>query len=374
MKLALCILSAFALAGAACSRSPMPEADAQRPSVTKPGATGPDVTERSAPVPAAPEVAAPKPAGPEAAAPKEAPMPEKEPFRAGEGVDIVTKEFERVAKSGAPVVRIAEGLRFTEGPVWMPDGFLLFSDIPANTIHKWSAGEGLSEWRKPSHNSNGNTVDLEGRLVTCEHGSRTVTRTGKDGSVTTLARTFGGKRLNSPNDIVVKSDGTLWFTDPPYGIRPKMSEQPANHVFRLDPGAKEPVAVASDFPRPNGLCFSPDEKLIYVADSHKPTHHVRRFSVKDDNTLSGGEVFVTITPHVPDGMRCDEQGRLFVTAGDGVQVYSPGGELLGRFRTPKPAANCCFGGPDGRTLYITANDSVWSVETQVRGAGPGRAP
>jgi gluconolactonase len=350
MRLESCVLSALAFA--ACSTQPAPDAPVS------------DVAKLSAPVPAAPEPVASEPAAPE-----ETPMAEKEPFRAGEGVEVVAAEFESVAKSGAAVVRIADGRRFTEGPVWMPEGYLLFSDIPANIIHKWSEAEGLTEWRKPSRNSNGNTVDREGRLITCEHGSRTVTRTAKDGTVTTLARTYKGKRLNSPNDIVEKSDGTLWFTDPPYGIRPNMSEQEANHLFRLDPGAAEPVAVASDFPRPNGLCFSPDEKLLYVADSHRPTHHVRRFRVKPDNTLSGGEVFVVIEPHVPDGMRCDEAGRLFVTAGDGVQVYSAGAELLGRFRTPKPAANCCFGGPEGRTLYITANNAVWSVQTQIRGAG-----
>lgn len=347
MKLGLCVLTALSLPSVACSR--------------RPPARSPALEEDDA-------------ADPETAGLEETVMVEHEAFHAGEGVDVVTGEFERVAKSGAPVVRIAEGLRFTEGPVWMPEGYLLFSDIPADTIHKWSEEDGLSEWRRPSRNANGNALDLEGRLLTCEHGSRTLTRTGKDGSVTTLARAHGGKRLNSPNDVVVKSDGTLWFTDPPYGIDPERSEQGANHVFRLDPGAEEPVAVASDFPRPNGLCFSPDETFLYVADSHKPVHHVRRFRVKPDNTLDGGEVFVTITPHVPDGIRCDEDGRLFVAAGDGVQVYSPGGELLGGFRTPKPAANCCFGGPEGRTLFITANDSVWSVETQVRGAGSGRTP
>jgi gluconolactonase len=172
----------------------------------------------------------------------------------------------------------------------------------------------------------------------------------------------------------VKSDGTIWFTDPPYGIDPKDSEQSANYVFRIDPGAEEPVAVASDFTRPNGLCFSPDEALVYIDDSHTPIHHVRRFRVKTDNTLSGGEVFAVVAPYVPDGMRCDRQGRLYVGAGDGVHVYSPGGELLGRFRTPKATTNCCFGGPEGRTLFYTAGDSVWSVETQVRGAGPVRRP
>ena len=268
--------------------------------------------------------------------------------------------FDAVNKS---LRRIAEDLKFTEGPVWVPaQKCLLFSDIPADTIYRWSEDGGLKVFRRPSRKSNGNSLDLTGRLLTCEHGSRTLTRTEKDGKVTTLAASYNRKKLNSPNDVVVKSDGTIWFTDPPYGIKPQMSEQPRNHVFRLDPGAAEPVAVADDMTRPNGLCFSPDEKHLYVANSDRKAHHVRRFAVRPDNTLAGGKVFVTIAPGGPDGMRVDSSGRLYSTAGNGVQVFSPEGKLLGVIRTPKPAANCAFGGPDGTTLFITARGSVWAAD------------
>jgi len=223
-------------------------------------------------------------------------------------------------------------------------------------------------FRKPSRNANGNTTDLEGRLLTCEHGSRTLTRTEPDGTVTTLAATYGGKRLNSPNDVVVKRDGTIWFTDPPYGIRPEQSEQPANYVFRLDPGAREPVPVAGDFSRPNGLCFSPDEKLLYIADSDPKIHHVRVFHVESDNTLRGGEVFVVLGAGVPDGMRMDTEDRLYCTSSEGVHVFSPEARLLGKIVTPQTAANCTFGGADNRTFFITASTQVWRVRLAATGA------
>jgi gluconolactonase len=284
-------------------------------------------------------------------------------------IEILDDACKAALAPDAEVRQIAGGLKFTEGPAWMPEGqFLVFSDIPADTLYRWDEAGGLKVWREGSHNSNGNTVDGQGRLVTCEHGARRVTRTDKDGKVEVLASTCNGKRFNSPNDVVVKGDGSIWFTDPPYGLpQGQQREQDKNYVFRLDPGAKEPVVVASDFDMPNGLCFSPDEKLLYIADSGKP-HHVRRFRVKADNTLEGGEVFTVISPGVPDGMRIDRDGRLFSTAGDGVHIFSPEGKLLGKIRTPKTAANCAFGGPDKKTLFITANSEVWAVRLNVPGA------
>ncbi|MBL7140237.1 MAG: SMP-30/gluconolactonase/LRE family protein [Planctomycetes bacterium] len=305
------------------------------------------------------------------------------------GVQVIDAAFNAVADETAEVRPIASDLKFTEGPTWhKADGCLLFSDIPANRIYRWTEGGGLKVWREPSNNSNGNTTDTEGRLVTCEHGSRRVTRTAKDGTVEVLCDSYKGKRLNSPNDVAVKNDGTIWFTDPPYGIKPAEVEQDTNYVFRLDPGAKEPVVVASDFARPNGICFSPDQKVLYVADSDRDKHHVRRFEVQDDNTLTGGKVFCTIEPGVPDGIRCDTDGRLYVSAGDGVQVFLPAvrtsgggfmkdgrhvtlieheGRLIGKIRTPLSAANCAFGGADGKTLFITARTGVWAVELKVAG-------
>jgi len=326
-----------------------------------------------------------------AAAGRMAPAAEPAAPQAG-SIEVLHESFKEVADPDAKVRQIASGLKFTEGPTWYrAESCLLFSDVQGNRICKWTEAGGLKVWREPSHNSNGNTTDNEGRLVTCEHTSRRVTRTVKDGAVEVLCETYKGKRLNSPNDVAVKRDGTIWFTDPPYGIKPGEVEQDANYVFRLDPGAKEPVAVASDFARPNGICFSPDQKVLYVADSDRDKHHVRRFQVKDDHTLTGGEVFCTIEPGVPDGIRCDADGRLYVSAGDGVQVFQPimhgggtelgrggphvyiitgwDGRLIGKIRTPLSAANCAFGGADGKTLFITARTGVWAVELKAKGAG-----
>ncbi len=305
-------------------------------------------------------------------------------------VEALDDAFKQVAEAGAEVRQIASDLKFTEGPTWFKaGGCLLFSDIPADRIYKWTEQGGLTVWREPSRHTNGNATDTKGRLVSCEHGSRRVTRTSKDGTVEVLCNSYKGKRLNSPNDLAVKGDGTVWFTDPPYGLKGTEPEQDANYVFRLDPGAKEPVAVASDFTRPNGICFSPDEKVLYVANSDRKASHVRRFRVRKDNTLEGGEVFCRIRPGVPDGIRCDADGRLYVSAGDGVQVFlptsqvvggpsrAPGhhvtmimwqGKLIGKVRTPQGAANCAFGGAGGKTLFITARKSVWAVRLKVAGA------
>jgi gluconolactonase len=285
-------------------------------------------------------------------------------------IEVFEDAFYQVLRDDSRLGLVADGFRFTEGPTWWAAlGCLIFSDIPGDTIYRWAAGEGLTVWRRPSRHANGNTTDRQGNLLTCEHGSRTITRTSPDGRMITLASTFEGRPLNSPNDVIVGSDRAVWFTDPPYGIKPDDCRQPANYVFRLDPGATEPVAVASDFSRPNGLCFSPDERLLYIADSDTAIHHVRRFEVAAEGRLSGGDVFGVIESGVPDGMRADEAGRLYVTAADGVHVFAPDGHQLATIHTPQTAANCAFGGPDGDTLFITATSSVWSVRLATRGAG-----
>ena len=301
---------------------------------------------------------------------------------------IYSDSFREILLPESRVMRLAEGLKFTEGPVWLREAdCLLFSDLGAGKIMRWSERDGLSVWRDPSNFANGNTLDANGSLITCEHGTRRVTatasvaRAGQDSGISILAQSYAGKRLNSPNDIVVKSDRTIWFTDPPYGIRPEQVEQPANYVFRLDPGAAEPVPVTDSFLRPNGLCFSPDESLVYVADSSTERHHVRVFRVMADNRLSphppapspsvergSGDVFATIEPGVPDGMRVDKGGRVYITAGDGVHVYSPGGQCLGRIRVPEVTANCTFGGSDGRTLFMTASTGLYAVKLNASGA------
>jgi len=303
----------------------------------------------------------------EETAKKDVEMKKGKAAMASKDFEIVDEAFRQVLSADSSVRRICKGRRFTEGPVWMNGKKrLLFSDIPADTIYQWTEAGGMEVFRKPSHNANGNTTDLRGRLITCEHGSRTVTRTEHGGKVVTIASSYRGKKLNSPNDAAVKSDGTIWFTDPPYGIKREQREQKAHYVFRLDKAGAEPVAVADDFDMPNGLCFSPDEKYLYVADSGRP-HHVRRLPVLKGNRLGKGKVFAVIDPGAPDGIRVDVAGRLYSTAGDGVQVFDAKGKLIGRIRTPQPAANCCFGGAGRRTLFITARNAVYMVRLAVAG-------
>jgi len=277
-------------------------------------------------------------------------------------IEILDPEMESIVDANAPFEQIASGMKFTEGPVWLPrQQIFVYSDIPASKMYRWTKADGISVFRDPSNQANGNTVDNEGRLLTCEHESRRVTRTEHDGTITVLADQHKGGKLNSPNDVIVKRDGTIWFSDPDFGIAGRKHEQTGNHVYRLDPGVKEPVQVTTDFLAPNGLCFSPDETLIYIAEDDFTNGRIRRMRVTKDNTLEDDGVFTLITPFVPDGMRVDAKGRVYSTAGDGVQVFRPDGKMIGKFLTPATAANCCFGGSDGKSLFITAGTSVWRV-------------
>src|SRR5688500_6868183 len=256
-------------------------------------------------------------------------------------IKIVDPGFAKYRLALAKVEKIASGMRWSEGPVWFGDGrFLLWSDIPNNRIMKWEEETGaVSVFRKPSNNSNGNTRDRQGRLITCEHDSRRVTRTEYDGTIMVIADSYNGKRLNSPNDAVCKSDGSIWFTDPPFGIlgfyeghvaRPEL---PTN-VYRWDPKTKELRAVAEDVDRPNGLAFSPDEKILYVVEGSKKV--IRAFDVVEDGTkLANSRAAVNIEAGSPDGLRVDVDGNLWCGWGggeghDGVAVISPGGKLIGR--------------------------------------------
>lgn len=271
-------------------------------------------------------------------------------------------EFEVIIGAGARLERIGNGFIFTEGPVWLKEEqCLLFSDIDGDKIYSWVEGKGVQTWREPSNNANGNTVDRMGRLVTCEHKSRRVTRTEKNGSITVLSKTYMGKKLSSPNDVVVKSDGTIWFSDPPYGIRPEQQEQPRNFVFRLDPEENTITAVAEDFCMPNGLCFSPDEKYLYVTDSDESKRLIRKFTVTGNNALENSEIISVISPGVPDGIRVDGKGNLYCAAGDGVQVFKANGRLIGKILTPEEASNCTFGGLKNNDFFITATSSVWRI-------------
>ncbi|EWY40062.1 gluconolactonase [Skermanella stibiiresistens SB22] len=285
--------------------------------------------------------------------------------------------------------RLHTGMRWAEGPVWFGDGnYLLWSDIPNNRMMRWVSGapEGgaVSVYRDPSNNSNGNTRDRQGRLVTCEHGARRVTRTEFDGTITVLADSHKGRRLNSPNDVVVKSDGSIWFTDPPYGILTDYEghkaemEQDGCHVYRIDPDTGALTVVADDFDKPNGIAFSPDEHILYVADtgaSHTPDgpHHIRAFDVSTSGTLSGGlsggRIFATISPGLADGFRLDTDGNVWTSAGDGVHCYSSNGDLIGKVLVPEVVSNVAFGGPKRNRLFITGTTSLYSVYVGANGAG-----
>lgn len=262
---------------------------------------------------------------------------------------------------------LAAGFEFTEGPVWQADGSLLFSDIPANRTYCWSAADGATIWREPTGNANGMTLDRAGSLLTCEHSGRKVSRIAPDGSATTVADRYQGKRFNSPNDIVVKSDGVIYFTDPPYGIQPPEREQPCNGVYRvLADGTVE--LLADDFDRPNGLAFSPDESILYIDDS--PRRHVRAFDVRADGGLTNSRIIADMDhpqPGSPDGMKIDVEGNLYVTGATGVWVFEPDGTLLGVVVTPERPANCAWGDEDHKSLYITARTSLYRIRTKVAG-------
>lgn len=279
-------------------------------------------------------------------------------------------EFNKILDSAAKVERVATGMKFTEGPVWFRSGglgFLIFSDIPANELKRWTPQKSVETFRSPSNNANGNTVDREGRLVTAEHGARRISRTEKNGTVVTLVDSFEGKALNSPNDVVVTSDGAIWFTDPDYGLAGRTKEQAGNYVYRFDERTKSIHAIIKDFDKPNGLCFSPDETKLYVADSGKP-RHIRVFNVKPDGSVDAGAIFVTIDKGGPDGIRCDKDGRVWSSSGDGAQIFAPDGHLIARILLPESAANLAFGGPDEKTLYLTARTSLYVVATKTTGA------
>jgi gluconolactonase len=284
-------------------------------------------------------------------------------------------EFARCVPAGAKVEKLAGAMNFIEGPVWIKaGGYLVFSDIPKNELMQWSAASGVTTYRAPSQNANGNTLDRTGRLVTCEHSGRRVAVQEKDGTLRTVVDSFEGKKFNSPNDVVVKSDGTLYFTDPDYGLKTNATtkqkegrEQAGHFVYRHDPKTGRTTALVRDFVQPNGLAFSPDEKILYVADSGAPKH-IRRFAVAADGTLSGGEVFCPIDVGTPDGIRVDQAGRVWSSAGDGVHIFSPAGKLIGKILVPEAPANLCFGGADGKTLFLTARKSLYAVTVSVPGA------
>ena len=294
-------------------------------------------------------------------------------------IEVYDERFRYLTLGNSWVEKLYTGTLWAEGPVYFADGnYLVWSDIPNNRMLRWAGGH-VSVFRDFSNNSNGNTRDRQGRLITCEHGARRVTRTEPDGSITVLVDQFQGKKLNSPNDVVVKSDGTVWFTDPPYGILSDYEghfaegEYGGCYVFRFDPATGALDAVVEDFNKPNGIAFSPDESKLYVVDtgrSHSPDgeHHIRVFSVDNQGRLSGGEVFAEVSPGIPDGLRVDLHANIWTSAGDGVQCYAPDGVCLGKITVPEPVSNLTFGGEKRNRLFITATTSLYAVYVATTGA------
>ena len=288
--------------------------------------------------------------------------------------------------AGAALTKLATGFIWAEGPVWFSEfNELRFSDIPNNRMMRWSPISGLSTFRQPSQRTNGHTRDLEGNMISCEHGGRCVSRTTLEGRYEVLVSHWNGKRLNSPNDVVVKSDGSIWFTDPPYGILTDHegiradSEIGNNQVYRFDPATGGLSVVADDFDRPNGLAFSPDESELYIADSgaargagfgfdDSRPRHVRALKVTGGKTLGDSRILAVIEPKVPDGLRVDTEGLLWISAGDGIHCYTSQGERLGRILVPEVVANLTFGGFGKSRLFICATSSIYAIETARTGA------
>ena len=301
-------------------------------------------------------------------------------------VEVVDPRFAKYKVINAAVERLYTGTRWAEGPVWFGDGrYLLFSDIPNNRMLRWLEDTGeVSTFRSPSNYSNGNSRDRQGRLLTCEHDARRLTRTEFDGTVTVLMDRYQGKMLNAPNDLAVHSDGAIWFTDPGYGIMTnyeghKASFELPTNVYRLDPKTREATVVVSDLDRPNGICFSPDEKKLYLVDTGLPKHPgdprpIYVYDVVDGVRLTNKRLFVNMAPGSSDGIRCDVDGNVWSAAGwgpedyNGVHVFAPDSTLIGKIHLPEACANLCFGGAKKNRLFMAASQSLYAVYVDTQGA------
>ena len=278
-----------------------------------------------------------------------------------------------ILDDSAKLEKVAGNFQFIEGPIWHPDGFLLFSDIPANIIYKFGSNQQVEVFRRPSGKANGNTLDKENRLLTAEHENHRVSRTEKDGKVITLADRYEGKRLNSPNDLVVKSDGSIYFTDPSYGVNKEQQELGFYGVYRLASDGKLTLLV-KDLVLPNGIAFSPDEKKLYVNNSE--AKYIAVFDVKPDGTVTNERLFADLKDPsqggVPDGLKVDLQGNVYSTGPGGVWIFSPDGKLLGKISVPETATNVAWGESDGKTLYITGSTSLYRIRLKIAGVRPGK--
>jgi gluconolactonase len=290
------------------------------------------------------------------------------------------ERFERLVPADAWIEALAGGAVWAEGPVYLPDeDAVVWSDVRRDRVLRWSAVDGVSELYAPGDFANGHTLDLDGRVLACEHGSRRVARYEEDGSRTTVVDRFEGHRLNSPNDLVVASDGAIWFTDPPYGILDDNEGQRADSeltgcfIFRFDRADGRLSVASAAMVHPNGLAFSPDASVLYVSDTSAAripggNHHILAFDVEDGRRLANPRVFAVMEPGLADGLRVDVEGNVWTSAGDGIHVLDAGGVELGRILLPEAASNCVFGGRDGTTLFITATSTLWSIEVGIRGA------
>jgi gluconolactonase len=301
------------------------------------------------------------------------------------GNDAEAIDAAGILPAGVVLTRVVTGATWSEGPVWLADrGVLRWSDIPANRILEVDPVDGeLMVHRTDVEFTNGRTLDLNGAVIQCSHGRRAIERE-VDGVVTTLVDSFNSVRLNSPNDVIVASDGAIWFTDPPYGItqahegHPGEREYGGNYVFRFDSESGELAAMVTDMDEPNGLAFSPDESILYIADSGAVlraghgAHHIMAYDVGDDWSCSGRRVFTIVEPGVPDGLRVDSEGRIWTSSAGGVQVFAPDAERIAIIPVPEVVGNLCFGGHDGTTLFIAAGTSIYSIPTLTRQA-PRRA-
>jgi len=293
-------------------------------------------------------------------------------------LDIIDPRFRSMVLDNAPPETLGSGYRWLEGPVWFADHECLYlSDLPNDRVLRWAEADGVTVFRSPAGFANGHARDREGRLLSCSHQHRCVTRTELDGTVTVLANRYRGKRLNAPNDIVCKSDGSIWFSDPPYGINTdyeggKAQPELPPTLYRLDPAAGELTVAADDFDGPNGLAFSPDERVLYVAETGAQfaasAHRcIRRFDVGDDGLLRGGREFHKVSPGYADGFRLDEGGNLWTSAGDGIHCIGPAGELLGKILLPDRVSNLCFGGRQRSRLFMCVSHTLMAIYTNVRG-------
>ncbi len=296
-------------------------------------------------------------------------------------VHVLDPSFAKYRLMLAAVERLTTGLRWAEGPVWFGDArHLLVSDIPNNRIVKWDEVTGqISDYRNPSQFANGNTRDRQGRLITCEHGGRRVTRTEYDGQVTVLIDRFEGKRLNSPNDVVVKSDGTIWFTDPPFGISgdyegDRAEAELPGGLYRLDPVTARATLLDDTVPGPNGLAFSPDEKTLYLVASRADPREILAYDIRDDGSIANRRTLINAAGGTPDGFRLDEDGNLWCGWGmgvddlDGVMIFNAAGAPIGRIALPERCANVCFGGRRNNRLFMAASHSIYALYVNTRGA------